>query len=71
MPFKAGQIVEIWNQIKWATAKLEKYEPYIRRNGTIPGWRYHWYPLPKVDPITHITPSMGGWASENIIRPKH
>jgi len=71
MLYKVDQIVQIWNQRKWATARLQKYEPYIRRAGTIPGWRYTWYPLPKTDPVTGISPSIAGWASEHIIRVNH
>ena len=66
--FKVNDRVQVLQRGKWLNAILIKHSPYYRRTYTIEGFEYRYDPLPKTDPITHISPSMGGWISINCIK---
>lgn len=66
--FSPDDKVQVLVEGKWLDAILVKYSPYVRINR--PGYEFQYDPLPKTDPVTWITPSRGGWISENCVRPR-
>jgi hypothetical protein len=67
--FAAGDFVQVREydgQQRWRDAVLMKLEPYRGR----PGYRFCWDPLPRTDPATGISPSVGGWTQESMVRPR-
>jgi hypothetical protein len=64
--FKAGQIVEAYDDRSWRKAWIE--EPKYYHKGGCWGAYVHWLSGTEIDPITHIKPSQCGWKPEYLMR---
>jgi len=65
--YKPNQRIEVWRDGKYVPAIIIRAAKWYHK-GQCWGYEMQYDPRPITDPITGITPSAGGWTSENCIR---
>ena len=70
---KANERIEYRQGLRWQLAVLIEHKPYYQRGGFVSdGWYVQNLnadgTIVTTDPVTHITPSMGGWVGVNSMR---
>jgi len=65
--YKPGQIVFAWHEGKYRQGEIVTAGEWYSK-GNCYGYYVDWRPTPVIDPVTGITPSIGGWKPEHYLK---